>query len=79
MIRPLGLCIIIIKLTKKVKLKKRKEVKMQKMPKYQCGKCGALYAGWAGKGICQKCGSKLVAISWEKYYEEKKKKELKTK
>ncbi|MBA7610599.1 hypothetical protein ES703_17811 [subsurface metagenome] len=53
---------------------------MQKMPKYQCEECGELYAGWAGKGICQKCGGKLGAIPYEKYYEEdKKKKELKTK
>lgn len=43
---------------------------MQKMPKFQCKKCGALYAGWAGKEICPRCGGKLVAISWEKYYEE---------
>ncbi|MBA7576997.1 hypothetical protein ES708_18843 [subsurface metagenome] len=40
------------------------------MPKYQCEKCGALYAGWAGKGICQKCGGRVVVISREKYYEE---------
>ncbi|MBA7528066.1 hypothetical protein ES705_20249 [subsurface metagenome] len=49
------------------------------MPKFQCEECGELYAGWASKGKCPKCGGKLAAISWEKYYEEYEKKELKTK
>lgn len=40
------------------------------MPKYHCEKCGALYAGWAGGGICPKCGGKLKLISYAKYYEE---------
>ncbi|MBA7478260.1 hypothetical protein ES707_13683 [subsurface metagenome] len=43
------------------------------MPKYRCEKCGALYAGWAGSEICQKCGGKLELISWARYQEEKKK------
>ncbi|MBA7526120.1 hypothetical protein ES705_18281 [subsurface metagenome] len=43
------------------------------MPKYQCERCGALYAGWAGGGICSQCGGKLKLISWAKYYEESKK------
>ncbi|MBA7643747.1 hypothetical protein ES703_51480 [subsurface metagenome] len=45
------------------------------MPKYQCEKCGNIYAGWAGTKICPKCGGQLRKISWEKYYEEKKKQE----
>jgi len=43
------------------------------VPKYQCEKCGALFAGWAGGGICSKCGGKLKLIPWAKYYEESKK------
>lgn len=43
------------------------------MPKYQCEGCGTLFAGWAGGGICQKCGGRLKLIPWAKYYEENKK------
>ncbi len=43
------------------------------MPKFQCEKCKTLFAGWAGGGICSKCGGKLKLISWAKYYEESKK------
>ena len=43
------------------------------MPKFQCEKCGALFAGWAGSRICPKCEGRLRAISFEKYYKEKKK------
>ncbi len=43
------------------------------MPKYQCEKCGALFAGWAVKGICRVCGGELKLIPRAKYYEESKK------
>jgi len=39
---------------------------------YICEECGQKYCGWAETIICEKCGGKLLKISWQGYYSEKK-------
>ncbi|MBA7567512.1 hypothetical protein ES708_09224 [subsurface metagenome] len=33
------------------------------MPEYRCKNCGAVFFGWALKGICQNCGGKLEPVN----------------